>query len=250
MLDFDQIVDLALINNHMVCTVCSVTATFRHRGRDGRDACFRAIHVNGCSQARSHANAPSATPLTTPAAEIIAAPVPIPECIIVDFRQNLMLDRTELQTATIQRAQAIYQRTIVLPLRALHGELIVNDDLLRSQKIIVFPGREDCPVADTFVHFSDITDEHIGCYHGYYGIIQNARTHENALYLNSGRRNDMSALLDVQFIQNFYDRYNITSPNELDGAEMLLFGELSLSSHNKKLVLITDPSFCTLRLNR
>lgn len=249
-LHFEQTVDFITNRNYLLCPECRVRATYRRQGRDDRSPCFRAVHADGCTQERIHANTAADTPVTAPLAEIIEAPEPIPDCIVVDFRLDLRTDMPEALTAARQRADATYRRTTVLPLRTLHGDLIVNDDLLRSQKVIVVPDKGDFPAAELFVNFTDVTDAHVGSYHGYWGVLSNASSHGNALYFNSGRRNDMSAQLDVQFIQDFYDRYNITSPVELAGAEMLVFGELSLSRRNKKLVLVTDISHCALRISR
>lgn len=248
--DFEQTANFTTNRSYLLCPECRVRATYRRQGRDDRSPCFRAVHADGCTQERIHANTVSVTPVAAPVAENIEAPAPVHECIVVDFRLDLSTDRPEVLTSAIQRADATYPRTTVLPLRTLHGELIVNDDLLRSQKIIVIPGRGDFTAADLFVNFDDVSAEHIGQYHGYWGVISNANIQGNTLYFNFGRRNDMRALLDAQYIQNFNDRYNISSPLELAGAQMLFLGELSLSQRRKKYVLITDLSFCTVRPRR
>jgi len=147
----------------------------------------------------------------------------------------------------LQTGGATPRNTVSRGLRSLLSELIGNHDFTSSAVTIVVPGRGDYAVADLFVNFDDITDDHIGRYHGFWGVIVNANPHGTALYFNSGDQNAVSVQLDQHFFNDTASRYGTTNLTDFEGAYMLVFGQLSVSNSDKRLVKIADLNDFTLR---
>ena len=247
-IDFNQTVNFTTIRRHLVCSACGRTAGYRSQGRDGRIACFRATHVDGCEQARMSI------------AHLTEQPTVVNRRIIVDFNYGFATTRASTQTAggaDTAGTQGDQQaggntgvNTSTRRLRPLLSELIGNEDFLRETLTIEVPGQGNYPVAEFFVNFASVTDDHVGTYHGYWGLIPAIWVKENSLYFNSGGPDSMSVLLDAQFDEDFIQRYNIDDLNEIAGSQMLVFGQLKRSRNGKKIVQITDLNDFTLRLAR
>lgn len=248
--DFEHSVDFTTNRNHLLCPECGVRATYRRQGSDNRSACFRALHADGCTQERIHANTAAVNPVAAPEAEITEYPVPAQECIVVDFRQDLRTDRPEALSSAIQRSNAEYRRTTVLPLRTLHGDLIVNDDLLSSQKSIVIPGRGDFPADDLFVNFADVSADHIDQYHGYWGQINRIEPLPRTYWFNSGGPNDVSIGVDIRYADELVSRFNLLNPESIESMDMLIFGELRHSDAKNKFIIVDDLNYMSIRIMR
>jgi len=95
------------------------------------------------------------------------------------------------------------------------------------------------------------TEANIGTYHGYWGMIPDARRDANGtLWFNSGGREDVNILLDQEHIEGSYQRFSIDDEEDIAGAYLLVFGELATARSGKGYVVITDPSRVALRLAR
>ncbi|MBV5341526.1 MAG: hypothetical protein J0665_18550 [Deltaproteobacteria bacterium] len=253
--DFSQTADMIIKRSALTCIECGVQAFFRRQGRDGREACFFATHAEDCRQAtllhtiNTNAEGNGDDGVFTTG-----------QRIIVNFNVGTTGTNTETQpiAGSADHGGHIGQQGggtaprdyTYRGLRSLLLALIDVDDFRRSTQMIEIENQGDYAVSELFINFTEATADYVDSYHGFWGELVDAERHGNALYFNSGGRNDISALLDVHFIEEFYRRYNITSPREIAGAHILVFGQLTVSSRGKKLVVIEDPSLFTLRLAR
>lgn len=237
---------------HLVCTECNEPATYRRQGRDDRAACFFATHAEGCAQATlGYDRDPADTNH-----EAIAA---TGRRIIVDFNYGVAatgaaasptdagaetgMERERSANGTGQRGYMVSRLSTLLNL------LREGEEFSRSTETITIPGIGDFVIADFFVNFANVTDEHIDRYHGYWGRISYARTRENSRWFNTGGPGTMSVLLDARYFDETDQRFGIEHLDDLAGSYLLVFGELRRAvSNGKLLVQISDPNHFTLSL--
>lgn len=197
--DFNQTVNFNTLRRHLVCTECGGPAYYRSQGSDDRAACFVGNpHADGCSRAT-----------------VVYAVSPAERATVENRRIVVNFDFGGQHTGTVIRptrgvaangtqedqntSGATTRNTVTRGLRSLLSDLIGNEDFTSSAVRIVVPGRRDYAVSDLFVNFVDITDDHIGCFQGFWGRIVNADTRGDTLYFNSGDREAVSVLLDQQY---------------------------------------------------
>lgn len=253
---FFQVEDFPTKKRFLVCTRCGGPAFYRSATRNGREACFGARpHAEGCDLAAlEHQTEMDDGP---PDHEIFTRG----QRIIVDLNFGVattVIDRhseegrdgaggpTRHGTGGTTPRNYMYRRMSSL-LRAL----VESDEFRRSDQAIEIAGQGEFLVADFFVNFADADDNHVGRFRGFWGMIPDARIAGNTLWFNSGGRDNMSALLDQRYFQDIAHRFNIDDVTEIDGAYILIFGELKRARNTgKKYVQITSPSYFTLRLAR
>lgn len=212
---FEQDDYFEFIKNSMMCPRCSQPAFFRGVTQNGREACFGARHTEGCDMATSEHD-----------------------------------DMQEIEN----ESQATAQR-IVVDFNAAGGidhllqSLMESDEFRRSAGTIEVPGHGELTIADLFVNFADVTENHIGCYHGFWGLIPDARVSGNTMWLNSGGPDSTCANIDQSNFETIYQRFDIQNAAEISGAHILVFGELKKGKNsNKKFVLVNDPCNFTVYL--
>lgn len=245
--DFNQTANFNTIRRHLVCTECGGPAYYRSQGSDDRAACFVGNpHADGCSRAT-----------------VVYASSPAEQAAVENRRIVVNFDFGGQHTGTLirptggvaangmqenqQTSGARPRNTVSRSLRSLLSDLIGYHDFTSSVVTIEVPGWGDYAVADLFVNFDDITDCHIGRYHGFWGVIVNANPHGTALYFNSGDQNAVSVQLDQHFFNDTASRYGTINLTDFEGAYMLVFGQLSVSNSGKRLVKIADLNNFTLR---
>jgi hypothetical protein len=59
-------------------------------------------------------------------------------------------------------------------IESLLRSLMESEEFRRDSNIIEVPEHGEFAVSDLFVNFSDVTDDHIGVFHGYWGYIPDA----------------------------------------------------------------------------
>lgn len=257
--DFNQGEDFHTHRHHLVCTACGFPAHYRRQGRDGRDACFVARpHADGCRLATPEYEGAQAV-----AGNVEDEIFTTGQRIIVNFN----IGTTTVTTAAPPTGGAadrggqrgrnnggttprdVTSRKMSKLLRTL----IDSEEFRRSPQIIEIPGQGNYVAADLFVNFSDVTDEHLETYHGYWGQITDAKVgyYSRTLWFNPGGEDDMSVLLDERYIGEVFQLFNIVAPSQIAGAHLLVFGKLKRAQINgKRFVQITDPRLFTLRLPR
>lgn len=202
------------IKSAMICPECHAPAFFRGVTQNGREACFGARHEEGCTRATADCD------------EIQANILPVNQRIVVDFNHD---------------------STAIGSLNSLLRRLMESEEFKSSTDLIEIHGNGEFDVADFFVNFKEVTDEHIGSYRGYWGLIPDARISGNTMWLNAGGPDCPCANLDEEHFQTVYQRFDVQSAADMSGSHILVLGELKLSkSKNKKFVLISDPGNFTM----
>lgn len=253
--DFSAVADFANKKRYLICTECGGPAFYRGPTRNGREACFGARpHTEDCTLATLDNEG---TPNGQDAGEVLTTG----QRIVVDFNHGTPtgtvveqpLGRPLVAGAVRCRIDggATTREIISRRMSSLLRSLIESDDFRTSQQIIEITGQGEHSIADLFVSFSDITDAHVGTYHGYWGMIPDARIGMNGtLWFNSGGREDISILLAQAHLGAAYQRFHIDDEEDIAGSYILVFGELNLSTRGKKYVQVTESSRFVLRLAR
>lgn len=240
----------------LVCSECKGPAFFRKASRSGQAACFGARpHADGCSLA-----APEHEQHDDEFGEDQDALNNPGQLIHVDFNfggagQNIAgtdanprdnSARRGRFTGDGPRQEAMMHRRLSTLLR----NLITSEQFRSSDQILEISGRGNFVVRNFFKEFSDIQAGNIGIYGGYWGFVTYAKTDNNGtLWFNSGGIEDVSTLLDEQYVDDIFKRYHIDDEEAFAGAYILVFGTLQLSARGKKFIKIEDPGFFVLKLS-
>lgn len=253
--DFNQAEDFINKKRFLECPECHGPAFYRGLTRNGREACFGARpHAPGCDLASVEHDG-DATGQGDVEDEIFTTG----QRIIVDFNQGTTETDSEALpvgvqadtgNARVRNGQGPTVREIMYRrMSSLLRTLIHSEEFRRSTQVIEIAEQGEFAVTDFFVNFAEVTGEHLDSYHGFWGMIPDARIDGNGtLWFNSGRREDMSVLLDRAFIETIYQRFRIEDVEDIAGAYILVLGVLREAANGKKYVLITDPAHFTLRL--
>jgi hypothetical protein len=253
--DFRHTASFTISKRSLVCTECGVSAFFRNQGRDGREACFFAKHTEDCNLS-TLVHAITSTGGSNGESDAFTTG----ERIIVNFN----VGATEIDPETRPNAGAADQGEHIVQqgggtaprnfmhrgLRSLLRSLTGSDDFRSSTQSIEVDGQGKFDVADFFMDFASVSDELVGSYHGFWGLITDTQIRRDSLWLNTGGPGTMSVLLPENIIDETVLRFGVESPNDLAGAHILVFGELKMARNGKLFVQIEDPSRFTLRLAR
>lgn len=210
---FEQDEYFEFIKNSMMCPRCSQPAFFRGVTQNGREACFGARHTEGCDMATSEHDDMQ---------EIENESQATAQRIVVDFNTAGSIDH-------------------------LFQSLMESEEFRRSAGVIEIPEQGQYTISDFFVNFADVTENHVGSYHGFWGKIPDARVDGNTMWLNSGGPDAACANADVRHFDTIYQRFNIQNAAEISGSHILVFGELKKGKRDKKFVLINDPNNFTVK---
>lgn len=254
--DFRQTANYIINRQHLVCTSCGTQARHRRQGRDGREACFFSVHAEGCNQATLvHVTGQAGDDHES---EVFATG----QRIVVDFGFGTSESGDESQpTAGTDAGNGYIGRNggngtaprnfMYRRLSTLLRGLIDSDGYRNSTQTIEVLGRGEFAVPDFFLNFSDVTDDDIGSYHGFWGTIPHTNKRRDSLWLNTGRPGTMSVLLPESLMETVYQRYGIRNHMEIIGADILVLGELLAAlSNGKMFVQISDVNQFALRLSR
>lgn len=133
-------------------------------------------------------------------------------------------------------------------LSTLLKNLIHAPDFQQSEQLIAMPEGE-FRVKDFFVDFRSIDESLLDEYRGYWGMLSDSRFgRDNALWLNTGGRDDVSLVVDEASVGEFGERFDVKSTEDLAGSYVLVFGRLKKSSKDKKYISISDIGYCTISL--
>lgn len=241
----------------LVCKECRESAYFRKASRSGQAACFGARHSAIC---------------TLPAAEYEQNNIGLGDdqnilenpghSIILDFNFGAADDKHNDQNAPPNaggrggrftghgaRSKAAMHRR----LSTILNSLITSDQFRASPQIVEIPGAGEFTVKDFFVQFNAATPSHLLQYRGYWGKVvsakSDARFGNDALWLNSGNKNDMSVCIPAHLINLLCERFRISRSNvsELDGKYMLVIGSLIAAVSGKKHVQVADLGYITIK---
>jgi hypothetical protein len=111
------------------------------------------------------------------------------------------------------------------------------------------PKHREYIVYDFFHNFTEITNQQINQYGGYWGLIVDARLdNQGTLWINSGRRENLSVAFDKFKLPSLYEDYGQFIPEDLAGSYILVFGILKVTQYNKRYIVIDDAHHYALRL--
>ena len=229
---------------NLVCTECEKDAFFRKASRTGQAACFGARpHEADCSFAsvetqRVENEGGDEDRLINPGQNIIidlnygAAP-----------RINVHVDTNDQEGDNEGRGRHVGNRprpnaNMQRRLSTLLRNLINSEEFRGSPQQITLRENEPTTVANFFVNFADVCAQHDYQFHGYWGLLTDARLGNNGdLWLNSGGRGNVSCLIQVDDVDAFYQRYNIDDIEDFAGAYVLVLGEKNTSQNGKPYVV-------------
>lgn len=244
--NFSQLPPIEMSNKrqNLVCTECEKDAFFRKASRTGQAACFGARpHEANCSFAsaetqRVENEGGDEDRLRNPGQNIIIdLNYGSNPRVNVDVEPNVPEGGNEGRghhVGNSPRPNANMQRRLSTLLR----NLINSEEFRDSEQQIALGENDSTSVANFFVNFVDVGDQHDHQFHGYWGLLTDARldVHGN-LWLNSGGRGNISCLIHAQDVDTFYQRYNIDDVEDFAGTYVLVLGEKNTSQHGKPYVV-------------
>lgn len=257
--DFNQTEDFLAKKRFLVCPHCQGPAFYRGSTRNGREACFGARpHAEGCILAAPEHDG-TITGQGTGEDEIFTTG----QRIVLDFNFGAPIAEEGGQQvgATIATVDVgvpggagdTVREIMTRRMSSLLRSLMESEEFRGSTQIIEVAGKGEFTVADFFVNFADVTDDKIGRFHGFWGMVPDAgiAPSNGSLWFNSGGRENLSVYLDHGDIAATYQRFNIQEEGDIAGAYILVLGRLRRAQGNgKKYVGISDPECFTLRIAR
>jgi hypothetical protein len=254
---FQQTDEFDIKRRFLECPECSGPAFYRGPSKNGREACFGARpHAEGCTLAAlEHDGAVTGEGVEDD--EVLTTG----QRIVLDLNYGTADTTTGGQTAGVPVGAGnggtrglggpAMNNTITRRLGPILRTLMESDEFRRSNQTIQIPDVGEFTIADFFVPFSEVTDEHVGSCRGFWGMVPAPRRDGNGtLWLNSGGHEDMSVLLDQGFFEETRQRFHFEEVEDLAGAYVLVLGELRRGPSGKRYVLISEQSRFTLRLTR
>jgi hypothetical protein len=239
---------------NLVCTECQADAFFRKASRSGQAACFGARpHIESCSFASPETQTVEAEGGDE---DIVHNPGQIIEIDLnfgaattnVDIEQNenddLGQGRAGRHIGRGKRPNTHMHRRLSSLLR----NLINSYEFRSSHQKIELEGKEATSVKDFFVNFNDVTNGHDGKFHGYWGLLTDARIgNDNTLWLNSGGRGAVSCVISSSNVDALYARYNIEDEEDFAGAYILIIGKKDTSQNGKQYIRTTSVNHLVVR---
>lgn len=239
---------------NLVCTECQADAFFRKASRSGQAACFGARpHIEGCSFASPETQTAEAEGGDE---DVIHNPGQIIE-IDLNFGaapQNVDIDPNEDDVRGQGRGRHVGRGArpnahMHRRLSTLLRTLINSNEFRYSDQQIELNGRDTTSVTNFFVNFNDVTDDHDGEFHGYWGMLTDARIgSEGTLWLNSGGRNAVSCLVSSENVDALYSRHNINDEEDFAGAYLLIIGTKDTSQNGKQYIRADSINHLVVRL--
>lgn len=239
---------------NLICTECEKEAFFRKESRSGQAACFGARpHKEDCTFASvetQHVDYEGGDEdrIKNPGQRIVidlnygASPTHNVEVMLNNLPQSN--EKRGRHVGQNPRPNAHMQRRLSTLLR----NLINSEEFRKSQQLIEFEGRRPTTVNLFFVNFADVNDDHDAEFHGYWGLITDARLDQNDnLWLNSGGRGDLSCLIKAQYVDEFYKKYRVEDLEDFAGTYFLIIGEKNTSQNGKPYVASNGLNRFTLQ---
>lgn len=239
---------------NLICIKCEKDAFFRKASRSGQAACFGARpHEDDCLFASAETQ--QVEELGGDEDRIINPGEPI----VIDLNygaavvRNVDVKPSSPSGDNDARGRHIGQRPRPNAkknrrLSTLLRNLINSDTFRTSQQLIEFEGKEPITINQFFVNFADVADVHDYKFHGYWGLITDARLDQNGhLWLNSGGRGEVSCLIKSEYVDAFYQRYNIEDLEDFAGTYLLVIGDKNTSQRGKPYVTASGLELVALQ---
>jgi hypothetical protein len=257
--DFSQLdpVNLERMRGLLQCPECNGPGYFRKSSRNRGAPCFGARHEDGC-----HLTVPNFERLDDRAAdERYRTELMNPgNRIVVDFdygahdRPGCINGANNAQS----RSRASYMHgtddggrhdvRVHRRLSSILRTLIDAPAFGQSDVILEIPECGEIAARDFFVPILDVTVQYAGQFRGYWGLLSDARYHNEQLWLNGGGRDHVSFCIQHHHIDEIVQRYRIDDEEEFAGAYVLATGMLQISQFGKRYCVVDDPRCIALKL--
>lgn len=251
--NFSQLIsdDLDQKRRLLQCPECGGPAFFRNASFNGRRiSCFGARpHAHGCGMAAQdyerllNGVGEDQDALQMPRGKIVVdfgygSPAK-PEHVDVTGRASHIFDDGCRHDSQEHRRPS-----------ALLRLLIGSPEFRNSDLQIDVHGKSEIPVKEFFVPLLSVTDQYLGQFRGFWGLLSGVGFSEdkNTLWFNSGGLDTISFCLNTKFLAEFTQRYRVRDEEDLAGAYILVFGTLKVSPDRKLYCVIEDIDFTALRL--
>jgi hypothetical protein len=240
--EFSELPDTKLeeLRVHLICDECKGPAFFRRRTRNGRAPCFGGRpHGNSCSYATAESGAWGSGGNDHEDERINRG-----DHIILDLRLDVE-DVTPTAGGEAGRRRHGQGRTFDgvdgpsraythRKLRGILRRLIRTTELSTSSLVFEVPNAVTLPANELFVPFDEISDHHIGQFHGYWGTLASAVLgREETIWLNTGGRGQPSIPIDASDLTTLLALGRVDDLEDLSGAYILVLGNLNVSTGSK-----------------
>lgn len=237
---------------HLTCPECGWQAYFKRAATSGQGACFGARpHAPDCSLA---ALPSEKGPGSSEVRDMLRNPM---DHIVIDLNYGAHKDRhvdgEESEsvakvrggrfTGPEERGPSKMNRR----LRPLLKALISSEQFRHSSAMIELPRHTSLPANQFFVHFNDISEEHEGGFHGYWGLVFDTGMSQNrTFWLNTGEYDALSVMLPAELYADFKRRAGFRFDHELEGMHVLVLGHLRRARSEKLYIEVESLDRCTL----
>lgn len=148
------------------------------------------------------------------------------------------------------KAKSVLQRRLSTLLRTLVKE---KDFFKDSNQKIYFKAKHPYYAKNFFIHSDYITNKyvkntHFESYRAIWSLISDCRysNDEKSLWINTGGNDNISILIEEEFINIFLDRFNVKDIEDLSGKYVLNIGKLKESKNNKIYSVLEDISYISV----
>ena len=237
----------------LVCSGCGNQAFFRKASVSGQAACFGARpHEDGCDfQSVDHNHGGDES---IQEQELLENPG---TRVVVEF----LFGAAEVETppgaglGDGKSSRGAFTRVGSRPEAKSHRRpgpllrnLIYSSAFRESLQIVEVNGGEYV-IRDFFVEFNRVTTSHANTYHGFWGMISDAKyTKDGTLWINSGGKLSVSICVSSWLIPGLFERYNIEDVEDFAGSYCLAFSEMSISARNKKYIPLDNINHIAFRM--
>lgn len=237
----------------LVCSGCGNQAFFRKASVSGQAACFGARpHEEGCDfQSVDHTHSEDES---TQEQDLLENPG---NRVVVDF----LFGATEVVTPPEsapgdgRSSRGAFTRVGSRPEAKSHrrpGPLLrnlIHSSAFRESLQVVEVNGGEYVIRDFFIEFKRVTASHANEYHGFWGMISDAKyTKDGTLWINSGGRFSVSICVSPGLIGSLFERYHINDVEDFAGSYCLVFSEMSISINNKKYIPLENINHIAFRM--
>ena len=253
-------VSLDKLRRTLICKECKGKGYYRKKSRDGKPACFGAYHEDSCEYKQKNSS-PKLDPETI---EEVDGIITNSETIDVKFEPYTAQQLEDNKTPTPSNGRAAPSthsqqhtkqpqrfRNVTKGLRTLLRMLMHTHSFATSDIAINTGAQHPYKAKNLFVNFDDINETHVGKWRGFWGVISHVDPDIN--WINTANEHDVSIPI-TELKQYILDVFNITSPEDLTGAAILVFGKLSVSSSEAKKwyikIIHNNPAHIFIRIKK